>query len=301
MNTHSLSHNKNLWIAVSDSIASMIHCAFSITEVVSVSGGDISDAFAVTGNESKRYFVKINSKQNFPIFEAEKEGLAQLGENVPSCITIGVHKNYSFLALDYLSLTPHGDDFKMGECLAQQHKRQRLDKEGRAVYGWEKDNFIGTSLQINDWNNHWGEFWIQNRMLPQINLAKKNGYAKELDAIEERFLQACKKLLGNHTPKSALLHGDLWRGNAGFVKGEPIFYDPACYFGDRETDLALTELFGGFSDDFYRGYNATWPIEKDYKNRKVLYNLYHLLNHLNLFGRGYLQQVTRSMQHILEL
>ncbi len=293
-------YNSPLWQKISETLSSHLNSSYQIQSLESVTGGDISEAFIISGNHN-RFFVKLNSKSNLPIFEAEQEGLKWLDVNAPACICIGHHEKYAFLVLEYLPLTRNGSEFEMGGLLAKQHQRDYFSEKESSKFGWYNDNYIGTTPQANNWKSLWHEFWIQNRMIPQLELAHLNGYSKEIKALEKKFLYSCKKLLFDHHPKSALLHGDLWRGNAGFANNRPVFYDPACYFGDRETDLALTELFGGFSSEFYQGYNDIWPIEEGYKRRKTLYNLYHLLNHLNLFGSGYLNQVTRSMSEVIQL
>jgi fructosamine-3-kinase len=154
-------------------------------------------------------------------------------------------------------------------------------------FGWQRDNYIGSTPQRNGWCDTWAQFWIERRMRPQLELAKRNGF--DLPFPESSVLE-------HHKPAPSLLHGDLWSGNAGFTPEGPAVFDPAVYYGDREADLAMTELFGGFPREFYRAYNEAWPLEAGYQRRKHLYNLYHLLNHLNLFGGGYLAQVTGTLR-----
>jgi fructosamine-3-kinase len=131
---------------------------------------------------------------------------------------------------------------------------------------------------------------MERRMRPQIELAGKHGFDLALP---------CLKLLEGHKPQPSLLHGDLWGGNAGFTAEGPVLFDPAVYYGDREADLAMTELFGGFPQEFYSSYNKIWPLDDGYERRKHLYNLYHLLNHLNLFGSSYLAQVESTLRLLL--
>jgi protein-ribulosamine 3-kinase len=157
-----------------------------------------------------------------------------------------------------------------------------LHRQTGPRFGWHRDNYIGLAPQINGWRDDWAEFFIECRLRPQFERAGLKG---------EFF----EKLLRNHRPQPSLLHGDLWSGNAGFIAEGPVVFDPAVYYGDREADLAMTELFGGFPDEFYAAYDAAWPRERGYESRKHLYNLYHLLNHLNLFGSGYLAQVEATL------
>ena len=152
-------------------------------------------------------------------------------------------------------------------------------------FGWSRDNYIGSTPQANGWCENWAGFWRERRLKPQLELAKRNGFDLRFD----------EDLLKNHSPQPALLHGDLWSGNAGFTTHGPVVFDPAVYYGDREADLAMTELFGGFPRAFYEAYEETYPLDEGYRARKHLYNLYHLLNHLNLFGAGYLSQVRETL------
>lgn len=149
-------------------------------------------------------------------------------------------------------------------------------------YGWATDNFIGLAPQKNGWREDWAEFWRECRLRPQFERAGLKG---------EYF----EDLLKDHHPQPSLLHGDLWNGNVGFTAEGPVIFDPAVYYGDREADLAMTELFGGFPAEFYSEYNKAFPVSKEYETRKHLYNLYHLLNHLNLFGAGYRGQVEATL------
>lgn len=145
-------------------------------------------------------------------------------------------------------------------------------------YGWQKDNWIGLAPQPNAWSDDWAQFFVEYRLAPQ---ARRAGIA----------LPDVKRLLEDHHPAPSLLHGDLWSGNVGFTPEGPVLFDPAVYYGDREADLAMTELFGGFAPAFYAAYREALPLPEGYELRKHVYNVYHLLNHLNLFGSGYLPQV----------
>ncbi|OOY41228.1 hypothetical protein BOV91_12580, partial [Solemya velum gill symbiont] len=155
------------------------------------------------------------------------------------------------------------------------------------AFGWNLDNTIGSTPQLNDWNKSWINFWREQRLGYQLQLA---GHQGSLQRQGEKLLESFHLLI-DHAPQPSLLHGDLWGGNIGYDdSGNPVIFDPALYFGDREADIAMTELFGGFGREFYAAYNAAWPLDAGYPIRKKLYNLYHILNHLNLFGSGYLGQ-----------
>ena len=187
-----------------------------------------------------------------------------------------------FIVLEQLDLKRSGDWAAMGRMLAKLH-RQHGER-----FGWHRDNFIGRSPQMNGWRDDWPTFFRECRIEPQLEMARKNGFAINLHGVE--------RMLENHHPKPSLLHGDLWAGNAGFIEDGPVLFDPAVYYGDREADLAMTELFGGFPAEFYAAYNEAYPLDAGYEKRKHLYNLYHLLNHLNIFGGGYLGQVEATLR-----
>jgi fructosamine-3-kinase len=153
---------------------------------------------------------------------------------------------------------------------------------------------------MNGFTSEWLEFWKEHRLGFQLRLAARNGYTGRLQDLGTRLLECCAELFSDYSPQPSLLHGDLWHGNtACSASGEPVIFDAASYYGDRETDLAMTFLFGGFSEAFMAAYNAAWPVNGGYKLRRDFYNVYHLLNHLNLFGRGYLAQAEATMQRVL--
>ncbi|MGC1729012.1 MAG: fructosamine kinase family protein, partial [Steroidobacteraceae bacterium] len=180
-----------------------------------------------------------------------------------------------------------------GEQLAALH-RVTADR-----FGWSRDNTIGSTPQTNTPCGDWTEFFRERRLRPQLALAASRGYAK-LEPWGERLLESVPQLLGGHRPQPSLLHGDLWAGNwLALTTGEPAILDPAVYYGDREADLAMTRLFGGFGAAFYRAYEAAAPLPHGASVRCELYNLYHVLNHTNLFGGGYAAQACAMMQRLL--
>jgi fructosamine-3-kinase len=189
---------------------------------------------------------------------------------------------------------------EMGRSLAAMHQanppQPSSTKDGKTAFGWNYNNTIGSTPQINTWTSNWATFFAEHRLGYQFQLAKRRGghfpHQDKLLAVVETLL--------NHQPQPSLVHGDLWGGNAAITtSGEPVILDPATYVGDREVDIAMTELFGGFAAAFYRGYNQVWPLDDGYKQRKTLYNLYHILNHFNLFGGGYGSQANRMIEQIL--
>jgi len=167
-------------------------------------------------------------------------------------------------------------------------------------YGWTQNNTIGMTPQQNSWMDNWITFWRDNRLGFQLDLAARHGAPGALLRKGEHLMSELAVFFSADQPKPSLLHGDLWGGNwAADPQGHPVVFDPAVYYGDRETDLAMTELFGGFSDDFYAAYREIYPTDEGYATRKTLYNLYHVLNHFNLFDGGYAAQAERMMDILL--
>ncbi len=196
--------------------------------------------------------------------------------------------------LEHLDLRGSGDYAALGRSLARMHAVRG------EPYGWRRDNYVGKTPQLNPRSSSWSGFWRDARLVPQLALAKRNGLGAGLLSKGERLTAALPYLLSGHGPSPSLLHGDLWSGNAGFLaSGAPVLFDPAVYWGDRETDLAMTELFGGFPPDFYSEYAKISPIDSGYARRKPLYNLYHVLNHANLFGGRYTAQAERMIDGLL--
>ena len=241
-----------------------------------VSGGCIHRCYRAAEG-----FLKVNHAGMADAFAAEADGLAALraaGCTAPRPIEHGVDAGEAYLLLQWLELRSRGDFAALGRMLAQVH-RSTHDR-----FGWARDNFIGATPQRNDRTGDWKKFWCEQRMEPQLELARRNGHRVDIGRVCE--------VLDGHAPQPSLVHGDLWSGNFGFTAEGPVVFDPAVYYGDREVDLAMTELFGGFPPAFYSAYG---PMPAGYETRKHLYNLYHLLNHLNLFGGRYLAQVNATL------
>ena len=167
-------------------------------------------------------------------------------------------------------------------------------------FGWHRDNTIGSTPQPNEKNSDWVVFWQQQRLGFQLELAAQNGIADSLREQGQRLIEVLPSFFSNYRPAPSLLHGDLWSGNYAMdTAGHPVIYDPAVYYGDREADLAMTELFGSLPQQFYSAYEEAWPIDAGYSVRKTLYNLYHILNHFNLFGGGYSSQAGHMIKSLL--
>lgn len=239
----------------------------------------------------------MNDRAQLDNFAAEADGLTALaaaGIRVPEVLCCGESGSEAFLVLEYLDLRVSGDYAALGRALALLHSARG------EFFGWQRDNYIGTTPQLNRRASSWTDFWRDSRLGPQLELASRKGLGASLLGKAERLLDALPRLLSGHTPSACLLHGDLWGGNAGFLEdGAPVLFDPAVYWGDREADSAMTELFGGFPRAFYSAYSAIAPLDSGYARRRPLYNLYHVLNHANLFGGGYALQAERMIDGLL--
>ncbi len=266
-----------------------------------VGGGCINAAYTLTGHQNgnqQTFFIKTNTADNLSMFEAEAEGLYALIDShslrVPSPICSGIAGEDAYLVMEHITLQSTGDDTQQGSGLAAMHQTQRPQ------FGWHRHNTIGSTPQLNHETNNWATFWAEQRLGTQLELAGQNGAKRALLNRGERLQTALTAFFTHYQPVPSLLHGDLWSGNAAFdTQGQPVIFDPAVYYGDRETDLAMTELFGGFSPTFYAAYNAAWPLDTGYASRKTLYNLYHILNHFNLFGGGYESQALGMIDRLL--
>ncbi|MFK7957270.1 MAG: fructosamine kinase family protein [Lysobacterales bacterium] len=257
--------------------------------VTPVNGGDINTAVTLI-SPKERLFVKYGGV-DADAFGAESDGLEALYEaadegdgalQIPRPIAYGELCGRAFLAMECLQIRPKSQhsDSAMGRGLAQIHARRR------ATFGWHRNNRIGATRQPNPPNSHWVDFFLQHRLLHQATLLGDPQVLRELDNISRNADQ----LFDRFQPFPSLLHGDLWGGNYAAVGHRAAMFDPACYHGCRETDVAMTELFGGFGPAFFASYNQALALDPGYPRRRPLYQLYHLLNHANLFGGSYISQ-----------
>jgi fructosamine-3-kinase len=222
------------------------------------------------------------------LLEAERDGLERLGRagalRVPAVLAAGATGGEAFLVLEWLELARSGaaSDSRLGTALARQHA------ERHGAFGLERDNAIGATPQPNSWHDDWVTFWRERRLRHQLDLAARNGHGGRLQDRGRRLLERIDDFFADHRPQPSLLHGDLWGGNhAALADGTPVVFDPAVYCGDGEADIAMTRLFGGFGRSFYAAYEAIHAPDAGAVTRVDLYNLYHVLNHLNLFGGTY--------------
>lgn len=263
-----------------------------------VGGGCINTTVRLSDGK-RSYFIKLNGVEFLEMFTAESAGLSEIAATrtirTPSVICAGTTADRAYLVLECIELQgTSGSCQKLaGRQIAMMHRTVQQS------FGWKRDNTIGSTPQSNLLCEDWILFWREQRLMPQFRLAADQGFSGRLQSTGEKLLARFPALI-EHAPQPSLLHGDLWGGNMSCDReGRPVIYDPAVYYGDREADLAMTELFGGFANEFYAAYQDAWPLDPGYSVRKTLYNLYHILNHLNLFGGGYLGQAQTMIDRLL--
>ncbi len=257
-----------------------------------LTGGDINDVFLIT-SEEKKLVVKINNAEKFPgMFEAEKAGLEALQKpnviDVPSVLGLGKIQDTAYLLMEFRESAAKNKDFweTFGKQMAALHKT--TSKE----FGFHQDNYIGSLPQQNNKTASAADFYISERLEPQLKLAKDKGYDL---GVEKSFFRNISAIIPDEKP--ALIHGDLWGGNYLVnAEGNPCLIDPATAFAPREMDLAMMKLFGGFNKQLFEVYDQKFPLELGFEERIPLWQLYYLLVHLNLFGTGYKPQVTSILK-----
>jgi fructosamine-3-kinase len=261
-----------------------------------VGGGCIHEAYVLVALTP--YFVKVNSVARAGLFDAEMDALQAIDATgairVPRPVVTGWHADRSFLVLEHVAMGRSAASSweTFGAQLAAMHRH----RSANGSYGWHCANYIGATPQPNASSHDWVGFWREQRLGFQLKLAAEQGVRF---SGAERLLDQLPLFFEGYTPEPSLLHGDLWRGNASFTDdGIPIIYDPASYHGDRECDLAFTELFGALPAAFYEAYDEAWPRNQNWPMRRDLYNLYHVLNHFHLFGGSYHSQA-QEMIHAL--
>ncbi|NNC24196.1 phosphotransferase [Salinisphaera sp. USBA-960] len=277
------------WPAIRAALEHQTGASLTDAHVQPVGGGDVSDSFCVDAKR-RRLFVKREPASNADRLHAEAAGLDELRQaaqiRVPEVLAVGATEASAYLALEYVDLCLPDEDgpARLGDALAEMHDIVS------PTYGWRRDNYIGMNPQSNHVTGDWVEFFRENRLRVMVDALAME--FPTLAARSDRLLTSLRGLVCDHQPEAALVHGDLWAGNVGFdYRGTPVLFDPAVYYGDRETDLALAELFGGFSPLFFEAYWRAWPMPSDYRRvRRPLYQLYHLLNHVRHFGAGFVDR-----------
>lgn len=283
--------------AISASIGAATGREFHLDQQTQQRGGCIHAGYGWQGRDGRRFFVKVNAAQGLALFEAEADGLGELegagAIRVPRPVTLGCAGSQAYLVLEWLQLGGREDAAELGRRLARLHRRTRPE------FGWRRDNHIGATPQPNAPMPRWTDFFRERRLGFQLALARDNAAPAKLLRLTEEVMERMEDFFPGPAPVASLLHGDLWGGNHGYVDGIPVLFDPAVYYGDREADLAMTELFGGYPARFYAAYQEAWPLDSGYATRKHLYNLYHLINHFNLFGGGYAEQASGLARQLL--
>jgi fructosamine-3-kinase len=283
---------------VAAQIAAATQASVSNAPEARVGGGSINECFRWRG-ERGPMFIKIAPAEELDMFAAEAAGLEALraadAVRVPRVLAAGTDDRHAFLALEWINLrapSPRAEA-ELGIRLARQHRVTQ------AQFGWHRDGTIGATHQDNTPTGDWLAFWRDRRLGAQFSLAQRNGYGR-LAERGARLLEGLEGFFSGYRPVPALLHGDLWSGNRAADENDcPVIYDPAVYYGDRETDIAMTQLFGGFGPSFYSAYAAEQPRADGAATRAQLYNLYHVLNHLNMFGDAYLGQSSAIIDRLL--
>ena len=286
------------WQTIAEHITQVTGDPFNPRPARSVGGGCVNTT-VILEDTRQAYFVKLNTADRLEMFEAEADGLAAMAATetirVPEPICSGVAGAQAYLVLEAIDMGHSGGNSAelAGRQLAAMHRFSQMR------FGWFRDNTIGSTPQPNTESDAWVDFWRERRLGFQLELAASNGLGDTIQRLGERLLERFPVLI-EHDPVPSLLHGDLWGGNLAYDQaGNPVIFDPAVYYGDREADLAMTELFGGFGASFYAAYREAWPLDTGYGVRKTLYNLYHILNHANMFGGGYAGQALSMMERLL--
>ena len=271
-------------------------------------GGGASVSAAVDEKTGEKYFIKSASVSGggSKMLHAEYMGVKEMSETnsikVPKPIAFGEHhgapRDVAFVVFEYLEFSGGGSGYELGQNLAKMHRSLSSNEK----FGFHVDNTIGATPQPNlPWVDNWADFWDEHRLGHMLKLTGDAGLDK---STVEKLRKKTRELL-SHNPEPSLIHGDLWGGNKGYAKVDgkvvPVIFDPATYYGDREADIAMTYIFGGFGPDFYEGYESEWPLPEGFEKRKVCYNLYHILNHDVLFGGMYLRQAQGMIDQILRM
>lgn len=286
-----------MWTQIAQTISETLNYQFNIAQRIQLTSTHHTRLFKISDHQ--HYFlVKIDDKSAIDKFDSERFALNELIQEslfyVPDSICTGLTQSHAFHVIEWLALSDDSCDnwYDMGVFLAKMHQ-----KHEQAMFGFELDNYLGDTVQPNQWHKKWDCFFSEQRIGWQLQLlAEKGIHICDID----KFVDLTKSMLHHHKVKPSLLHGDLWRGNVSFCNGKPVLFDPAVYFGDREADIALTELFGKFNHQFYQGYQDQYPLLEGYETRKPLYNLYHLLNHANLFAGNYIEDAKISITKLIQ-
>ncbi|EWH12289.1 fructosamine/Ketosamine-3-kinase [Catenovulum agarivorans DS-2] len=286
-----------MWHQVELDLTKALNTEVKITGKQSVSGGDISQAFKINTSAGD-FFVKVNKHSFYENFACEMLALNKIAKtqciHTPKVQQVNTSQLYSYLILDYLEFKPAKMEqwYLAGVQLAKMHQH-----DIQAQFGFDSNNFIGSTLQNNRWHNNWSTFFAEQRIGFQLELLLEKGIS--IGDIDE-IVATVHTLLKPRKPPASLLHGDLWQGNIAFAN-VPVIFDPASYYGDPEVDIAMSELFGCFPQEFYQGYQSVQKLDSGYAHRKHIYNFYHILNHANLFSGSYIEQSKDYLMQIARM
>ena len=286
-----------MWNTVNEQISQAMHFDFKHTYKRQLQNTNDIKLYEISDGVHQ-YLVKVGHHSYLEHFECEAHSLKLLTQEslfmVPDCITLGANIEFSFLVLEWLTFDqqPHTDWQTMGSHLASLHHKHQ-----QAMFGFDHDNFLGTTVQPNRWHKKWDVFFAEERIGWQLQLLEEKGITL---TDKENLIGLVKDLLHSHTIQPSLLHGNFWRGNMGFINAIPSIFDPASYYGDREVDIAMSELFAPLPDDFYQAYNHLYPIATGYEKRKRIYQLYPILNNANIFAGHYLTEAKQQIELLLK-
>jgi fructosamine-3-kinase len=264
----------------------------NIKNVEPVSGGDINLAFKVT-SDSGNYFLKVQPDNDASFFDHEVEGLNLINSvaRAPQAIRAGTFKGNGYLILEYVEFG-QGSQYDLGQLVAKMHQKH-ADK-----FGLDHNILNAKNPKINDWQSNWGNFYVHQRLEVLEKLVQQKGYWNDYrDNLMNQLKTLILEYYQDNPVKPSLMHGDLWNGNVGFtIDHQPILFDPDVFFGNREMDIAMTMLFGGFNQEFYDGYQSVYPLADGWQKRISWYQSYYLLAHVNLFGEGYGPSLENALQ-----
>lgn len=268
-------------------------------EVDRIPGGDIAEASLLRAADSF-VFLKTLPLEQSGLLSAEADGLEALSETgavrVPRVIRRGMQGDFAWLALEYLELDQRNPraDARLGHQLAEMHRSTGEH------FGWHRNNYIGRTPQTNTFGEVWSAFFATHRLGAQFDRLRRNLPDQGWNDLKREVIAAWQTVSAMHEPTPSLIHGDLWRGNAAaLADDEPVIFDPAVHYADRECDLAMAHLFGGFDEAFFSAYNDAWPLPEGFEIRRLYYKLYHMLNHANLFGGPYIEASEQLCRRIL--
>ncbi|KTF18405.1 fructosamine kinase family protein [Pseudoalteromonas sp. H105] len=286
-----------MWNTVNEQISQAMHFDFKHTFKRQLQNTNDLKVYEISDG-THQYLVKVGHHSQLDRFECEAHSLRLLTQEslfmVPDCITVGANIEFSFLVLEWLTFDqqPHTSWQTMGNHLASLHLKHQ-----QAMFGFDDDNFLGLTVQPNQWHKKWDVFFAEERIGWQLQLLEEKGIVL---TDKEYLIGLVKDLLHSHATKPSLLHGNFWRGNIGFINTVPSIYDPASYYGDREVDIAMSELFGPLPDDFYTAYNHLYPLAAGYEKRKRIYQLYPILNNANIYAGHYLVEAKQQIEQLIK-